>query len=554
MKKTILLFLFLLSITNIQAQLYDWFQTSTRPCITDSTVQLFQYTHWDIYKTLNDEWDGPLDSTFCGQLDANRYLDLSAFAQDETIFIKYRFDDPIQQSFNLPSNQLFSGNLIGSLLDTVDLNYGNNCADGLCSGVLLGIEIPDSANTGTDMRWYQGNLTEQLWWSDIEAHFCVPSEYFNQNEIKEIIIKLTIDTAGGKISFWDFYVEPNWWGYQIQDSFDVFYDSWLNSYDWYLYDHILVLKSDYTLYPNLAGMEYVDLLPVPNVDTPITMNLYIDMYSSLIFQPFVQFQGGYVLNDSSKRHHYNIINNGGNICFPNWFERIFKNGDNYIHNSGTLDFQGPTSCMEFGSGSKLIVGEGTTFYYGNHGQGALALRTGGSIDLKKGAELIINNRLIFYEYPYEQTPRQLYMELKEGSKLTFGKNASISNDKSRDGTMKLNIYMRGGSIDMSNLDAHSRSLINLIYEPTQLIFKDNIKILGNPTTENLRFSLTAAKEGTTSVGLYALDGKTAYFENKIHQKGINYFNIPVHSLTQGIYILTINNEEGMFTDKMVIVE
>jgi hypothetical protein len=53
---------------------------------------------------------------------------------------------------------------------TVNMLQGNNCPDGICNGVQIGIEIPDSAGTGHDMRWYSG--TGSIFGSSMYIEFC----------------------------------------------------------------------------------------------------------------------------------------------------------------------------------------------------------------------------------------------------------------------------------------------------------------------------------------------------------------------------------------------
>lgn len=548
MKKTILVLCLLCSVLFLKAQFYEGFQTQTRPCQTDSTIQIMQFKHWDVYKTTNNEWDGTLDSSFCGAVTSDGELDLSNIAPNETVFLKYKFNNALGNYF-LSANNLFQAGFDGYLKDSASLNFMDICPNGICTGMMVGVEIPDSTGTGYDMRWYQ-NRIEQSWGNSIRTQFCVASEYFNYNKIKEVILKITPNSSVGKVNFSQVHIEDVWSSTTIQDSIVAYHFPNDTSYKFDVYMPILAIKSDTTIYPNHNGIEYIDLIPSPNIDTVSTIDIIIDGFGSLIFQPFLELQGGYVLNDSSQRHHYNIINNGGNICLM-FIERVFKNGNNYIHLDGSIDF-GQRACMQFGRGSKLIVGEDATLHYGANGLGMLALCTGGSIDIK--GELILNNQLLLQEYPEDTEPQQIYMTLQEGSKLTFGEYASITNKYSKDGSMKLNIYMKGGEIDMSQLDIYSRGLINLIYENAQPDFQDNIKILGNPTKDELRFSLVAEADGAASIQLLTIDGKVAFTSNDTHQKGMNYFNIPTNDLSKGLYILTIKTKEGIFTDKVLILK
>lgn len=556
MKKMLLLFILsLFLMTTVQAQwqfIHLDFNVSMRPCMTDSTLIINQYTNWDMYKTLNNEWNGPLDSTFCGELDSLNMFNFNTLNTGETIFLRYRFNDNNKEL--LYENMLYAATFDVYNIDPNLLELGTNCANNLCSGVIVGVEIPDSAGTGKDMRWYESPLSNSVSLQPLVNSFCVATEYFSQNYLREAIIKLTIDNPTGSwipnaltletIDFGANYISDSIFITKIGGQYikDVYYD------------HTLVIKSDTSLYPNGYGIEYVDLKPIPNVDTAVTMNIVISQDASLIFQPFVEFQGGYLLNDTTQRHHYNIVNNGGNICFPNYIEVRFSNGNNYVHHSGTVDFGGKMACMQFGESSKLIIEDNAKFVYGSNGMGNLALRSRSSIEIGKNAELVINNNVLLHEFRYDTEPQQIYMTLNEGSKLTFGKNARIYNGYSLGRQMKLNIYMKGGTVDLSNLDGESYEAVNLIYDEVEPNFVDNIKVLGNPTHDQIRFSIVTENDDKLTYHLVTLDGKQAQSANFFTQKGINYIEIPVAELANGIYILNIQSGENTFVEKIIVAK
>lgn len=557
MKKMLLLLIFSVFYIFVEAQIphYFPFLTSSRSCLSDTSLMLNQYTDWDIYKTLNDEWDGVIDSTFCGAVMANSQIDFSGLNTGETIFIRYHFID--SNKVLLASDMLYMGRLETDIFNYSMFNIGTNCPNNLCSGVITGVEIPDSAGTGTAMRWYETPLYDSNLSYDSQGKFCLPTEYFANNYLREVIIKLTIDSVNSSVRLYDFVleeVEPFLW-HQIKDSISILYQSQQSQYIYSTYfDHYLVMKSDTSIYPNANGMEYVELKPTPNVDTVVTMEVYINPETSLITQPFVEFRGGNLLNDSTQRHLYNIVNNGGNVCFPNQAEVRFSGGNNYVHRAGRVDFGGQMACMQFGESSKLIVGDDAKFICGSNGMGIIALRSRSSIEIGKNAELVINNKVLLFEYRYDTAPEQIYMTLNEGSKLSFGKNAEIYNGYSIDGQMKLNIYMKGGTIDLSNLDAESYQAVNLIYDEVEPDFVDNIKVLGNPTRDEIRFSIVAEDNDKVTYSLFSLDGKQVQSANITTQKGINYIKMPIHQLANGLYLLNIQSGENTFVKKIIITK
>jgi hypothetical protein len=561
MKQILLFCIAMFSAFSIYSQgVFLNFSSSLQICPYDSTQTNLMYDDWEVYKTLDNTWNGTIDSSFCATLSLPyNYLDLTNLVVGETVFIRHKFTDSTK--ILLQENTLYSTAVYGSSSSNFT-NLSVNCPNDMCTGVFLGIDIPDSARTGRDLRWYQAapDSLDMAWHGDFNTHFCSPTEYFYQNNyLREAIVKLTMGNNGGQeFDLNTFCVVDNnsiGWTQQIKDSLEIYYNPWSNNYQYDIYDATIILYGDTMNYPNIFAMDYVDILPVPNVDTVVTMNIMVDSWGgSLVFQPFTQFQGGYVLNDSTQRHHYNLVNNGGNLCFSMVIDKIFTGGDNYIHNDGTVAFNGKQACLEFNEGSALIVGDSTTLYYGENGIGNLAIGSRGTIKIGNAAELNINNNVVLHRFAYDdETKQQIYMTLNAGSKLTFGGNARIHNNKYYDTPVKLNIYMKGGTVNMSGLDADSRSLVNLIYEKATPNFNENIKILGNPVSDNLRFSITSDYVSDVTIDLFTIDGKRVLNEFQFINKGINYIETDVSNLPNGLYFLHLQSEMGTFTDKVLIM-
>ena len=146
------------------------------------------------------------------------------------------------------------------------------------------------------------------------------------------------------------------------------------------------------------------------------------------------------------------------------------------------------------------------------------------------------------------------MQFGEGSKLSFGKLARITNEYSIDGLMKLNIYMKGGEVDLSQLDAESSALVNVIYDSPDATFSKNIKILGNPVKENVRISIINDATADIKVILTAANGQTVYHEIIEVQKGYDEMQIPTLGLANGLYFLTVQSNTKIFTEKVIILK
>lgn len=555
MKQLLLLTVFIFSFSILKSQdIYFDFTTQVAPCPYDASVSTTQFLDWEIYKTLDDTWNGTIDSTFCFNISANNILDWSNLGIGETIFLRQKLTN--SNKVLLTHDNLYSLNLDANITINTQLQLGDTCANGLCSGLIVGIEIPDSLGTGKTMRWHEAPVENHSSGGYLEVNSCIPTEYFqNGNYLREVIFKATIGTQGIRLNIYQAQLnDVQHYSYLrlIQDSLIVPFSTFFNEYNYNTYFSLLIAKNDTTIYPNSYGIEYVDIIPSPNVDTPVTMNIEIEYEASLTLQPFVELQGGYVLNDSSQRHNYNIINNGGSFCFPTIIEKIFTSGNNYIHNSGEVGFSGKMSCMAFGAESKLVVGEAATLYYGNGGTGNLALYPNSEIELKKDASFVLDNNLILFGSSENKTPSCI--TLNEGNQLIFGKFAKIKNHKSVQGIQQLDVYMKGGTIDFSQLDNNSRQYLNLIYENATTDFQENVKILGNPVYEVLSFSITNKDKNTTQIELLSIEGKVIFSEMKALDKGVNYLKIPISHLSNGLYFLNIQSKKGNETKKIIITQ
>lgn len=142
-----------------------------------------------MYQTLNDHWDGPIDSTVCISLATtpSQGIDLQTVNLDKPIFARCKFteDNKIWLAPDFIYNMEFSNY---NFPNQVYLQGGTGCADNMCSGMYIGIQVPDEAATGTAIRWHQDIPSADS--TVIYLTTCVPTEYFNNNYLRELIIKL----------------------------------------------------------------------------------------------------------------------------------------------------------------------------------------------------------------------------------------------------------------------------------------------------------------------------------------------------------------------------
>jgi len=218
-----------------------------------------------------------------------------------------------------------------------------------------------------------------------------------------------------------------------------------------------------------------------------------------------------------------------------------------VHHSGHIEFHGTTSCMIFKNRGNLTVAENTTFQYGNGGEGMLAICDGSTINIKKGGSLIIDNHMVL-KTTGKKEDQQVFMELNPGSMLKFDENAKLSHVGLHP-EMRLNVYMKGGILEDHLLSETERKLINKIYpEPDA---QNNLMLSPNPASEYCNVSLIVENDGEVSLKIIDMSGRLVQYFNKKIQKGYNEFEIDLHGLSTGMYLLKIESSEINTAQKII---
>ena len=524
--------------------------TNSTPCPFDSSVLVNQFDNWLLYQTLDNTWDGPIDSSICVTIvDNQNFKIIPSYAFDYTrpLFCK--------SQLSAPYPILFHPNWVYILSNFMSTSEGNifrtdaDCQNGLCNGGIIQLQVPNEDNTGFNYRLYLNDV-------NIFGQSCFPTERFhNENRISNYVIKIGIDTSALEVdTFWvrledvdlreviavsnifgdNSFPEDTWDGqaYQVQ------FNDLSNSYAYY---NTLVLYGDDD-YPKETQPHFHNISPIVNAPDQRDINLFIHQNQTLHFQPFTYLQGGLIEGSDTLRHHLNIIINGGEFCLD-YKDFIFQQGTNFLYHSGILDLVGDQSCLQFRDNAALEVADNTTFTYGEKGAGILGMRTGSTIRLGHNSHLIINNELRLWSYhPKSDLPedREVFMELNPGSTLEFGESASITAPFPDRGPMHLNIFMNGGVLIDDKLLPEERALIRRIYPaPTDL--SDRISILPNPANDWIFVDYKAEKAINSSIQVQDIQGKVIYEESKECQLGLNRWRLSTSKLPAGIYFLSINN-------------
>ena len=557
------LFLFTFLITNGQGPANAFFiERESVPCPFDNSVTIEKYEDWIIYQTLGGAWDDPIDSSICTDIkqitSSWRWeIDLETIDPTRPIFIRS----------TASIGQLSSNVLYGAIADFIPsegitLNHADTCANGVCTGLIVQIEIPDSTGNGFAIREYKAVDPYVGYSGYLET--CIPTEYFDYNVLKEFIIKIQLEEfslpPNAYISPFSGYLENVWnpalidfltipeWSFQ-DTSYDVALENTVEETSW-SYNYVL-RYGDESSYPNSSNLYYVEAIPEVNATTPQTFNVSIGDYIAFTPQPFTAIRGGLVQGSDSLRHHVNLINNGGDFCLTTIIDLVIDNDVQYLHNAGNLYFAGKQSCMMFRKGSVLGIGDGATLHYGHNGQGILAMQHGSTIKFGENSRMVIDNMLWLQGLDEDGHINDITVELKPGNELIFGEFGNIFSTPYSNGHAKLRVLMNGGVLDDSKLSAEKLALIERIYPEPTAEFAKNLDLYPNPSYGEVTLKYIAAAAGEITARLLDLNGKLIQQFPLTVERGYNELPVNLPPISAGIYFFEVAQGQRVTTFKLI---
>lgn len=533
----------------------------TDTCRFDSMTRLTTVEDWVAFQTLDSTRWGPQDSTCIPTATAAIFAQGFLRGNDLDRSLPVYFNASLKDrgvTVPLDSNNLYKVWFNGFSPQPDMWRFASDCKEDFCSGIEIGIEIPDSAGTGTTTRWYSAPASAYNY-----GEFCFPTEYFpSGNNIARFWAKFTPEqpqSANDSTVFFSVDIEDMRWSTeQIRElealyngfNYEVFLSQFSGGCLNFACPNKLLMYGD-TTYPSAANPSFVDINPVPNSTSQETIDVILDFGTYMTAQPFTTLRGGLVQGDTL-RHNYNLINNGAEVCNYGLIELVFELGNNYIHNAGKVTFSDARGCMMFGKGSALIVPDGVHFDFGKRGNGLLALRTGGKLDLGKDSQLTIYNTLNFCEYYLEEATNVIEIELNRGSRLVFAPGSHLTNELSKDpNNCFLTVHMNGGYLDDSNLSPEERALIRRVYTTPAAEFEANVAIHSNPVDEDIELSVIGHAGEELDVAVWDAAGKNCFDEAVLLQEGTNDLRFQVDELPQGVYFLKLQKGQHALTERIL---
>lgn len=516
-------------------------------CPYDSTVNIVKPVHWEVYQTLDNSWNGTIDSTRClgfrETMSGDWTLDLATTDPNKALFFRYQANEEI-----LPNSVYIHE---ASFLTEADIQQEGECADEFCSGLIIDYLVYDAFR---DSMIHRQHLPPIIHERDVNST-CFVTDNVELIMLANYILKFTFsnDTWSNEtFTPFNFSTEKHYFEPQAITALpfpdwswtsDSTLEAWINNLRDINDASSYLIQQRTDTFPDENHFTYVEAFPDFPIDRPLQLYVRIELASQLLRQPFTALRGGLVDGSDSIRHHLFVstewLTEG---CDPLPMELPIPGSTTYLFKGGTLEFGGPQGCLMLFDGGAIAIEAEVDFTYGPRGVGLLGLGKDALISLAENSSMLIDNEVVLASANQGDNP-QAYVDLMPGSKLVFGPHSKLRRYHTDSG-MFLNIRMLGGTIDDSALSVEERSLIRRVYPFVSLSHTITAKVAPNPIQAQNQLFVATKSEVPLPYQLLSMDG-LVIAEGVATPLGPQRFawqlptNVPV-----GIYFLHANTLEG----------
>lgn len=567
--------LFLAASTILPAQAWNSFQLdlSERTCPYDTSQTGFYPTQYEVFRTLDDTYDGVTDSSWCASFvyleRPRRYaLDLANFDYSRPLFIRLRYPE-----FQLPPIDPYTDHTLSYSIWSagVALQRGPDCP-GDCSQAYLRYLAVDPLNEATFERRFQYDLDASLP-ENLFLEKCFMSEQFTTQGLKELGVGLyLVETAENpSITIYGFDLEPFYEELARSEITEIVFPFGTlqgSTYRAFPSEVVDVIGNDEGVgyfvgqftdrRPGPTAIRYTEANVEEHPDTMVVMELIFSPFTEdITFPPYTGLRGALVAGQDSLRH--TLV-----LTFDEWYQSSCGQflvdrpvAPNTVYNFGSdlITFGEDGACFVLEPGSEIAVRAESTLTYGLHGQGLLAAKENSKITVNAGATLTFDNtlRILHPTFLPEGGP---HIYLNEGSRLVFAGAANVER-KFVDSDSWIYVHNNGGSIDFGPLTAAERALFKFVV-PAPEFFPPSAKELylwPNPVTsgETLTLGLPPS-EGNAAANLEILDMSGRVLRTgalQLSANGVAGTELPAH-LSPGIYLLKVYGNAGVYVGRFVL--
>jgi len=200
---------------------------------------------------------------------------------------------------------------------------------------------------------------------------------------------------------------------------------------------------------------------------------------------------------------------------------------------------GESACLMMKPESKLVIDNDHIAKIGEKGIGIIALKNNASIVLNENASLIFDGKIQYLNNDKTKHPKII---LNKGSHLSFNKDAYFVMSKILDGTV--DIYMNGGSVDMSQLAPQEKAKVNLIYKQQKGNYLQIFDYQPNPTQNIITFDQSS---NSRTYKILDLNRQVIHSGTIIKDQ----YELDLSGLASGYYVLRIVDGSEIKTAKLI---
>lgn len=467
MKKQALIVVIFFTITTFAHTQTDFFNLNvnleTKICPFNDGIQYSTLKYWDIYQTVNNKYDGILDTN-------HACIEVKKVSNQTKVFLNnVDLERPIFFKFNkakfdtifLNKNALY---LLATGFSASDNYFKSNidCDTSFCNRMFVLLKYPNEKNDGEVEKLQinyasisEGNIN--TYW---QIEQCLTTSKLDRQYIDDIVLEVMLDSKkisnsgsivffgldGGNQNFVQTIDHDLLVNNAIVDDNEVLV-SFYNIQNFTDINFILHSKDGYPSNQNI-DQKYLKLIPNPSEKKII--NLIIEDFQQLYFQDYVVLSPELVNGATDVYHELNIVQDGGEMCVF-LIELLFNNA-NYVYKKGEFNIDGSTACTFFSNGSKLIIDKGAKLYYGNQGNGILAL-SDAAVDIKSEGSLIFDGSI----HLKSMNELNSIINLEPGAKLVLTENVKIVNLLRQDEKLLIKGYPY--QVDMASLKEEHKAKI-----------------------------------------------------------------------------------------------
>ena len=544
-----------------------------RSCPYDTTVTgLFPNT-MEVFQTLDNTYDGQVDSSWCPvfvQNGTNRIeLDLDTYDFSRPLFVRVR----LPEDFASPILPYVDYDLYdsGTLRYLNRLNSGDCPND--CSQIHLRYRAVDNLTLDTIYRDFEFDSP------NYSRSSCFFSERFQTQKVTEIgeTLWLARDGVQPRIYFIGYGLSPV--------SSPEFPEFRRRAADSILFTEVqLDADNVYRAFPSEVvepapapdnpafyyAPQFEDRIPGPsniryleaNVagdpTTVASLELNFAEYNDIALPPYAGLAGAKVAGQDSLRHELTIVFDDfyrGSCTFSVSTDRPLLQNTFFEFGTTEIYFAEDAACFVLESGSGLSVRSGKNLQYGSNGQGLLAAKQESKINIAPGATFTFNNTLRLL-HPISFPEGGMHVYLAEGSTLRFGEMANVER-KFIESNVWIYVHGKEENVDFGPLTPEERALFVFVDAPVYLFPAplEEVHFYPNPGLAGTTLSLLFPRlesEGEKAFALYSSQGKVIVEGRLLVDDNRNaQVNLPAH-LAEGIYFLRVTGEQRNYSVNVVV--